>query len=133
MSETLMDRAYSNLSAAKVNFSHRSDDYFFLNLTGYLLQQTVELALKHLLETNAIKYPRTHDISELVCMLPKKYDNLTNNLLMMAGTITSWESKTRYIKDYFLEERQIKLGFSVVEDFLNSVDDSNSVRKLNLT
>lgn len=140
MSETLFDRAISNFSAAQVNFGHRSDDEFFLNLTGYLLQQSVELALKHVLETWGIKYPRTHNIDELLSLVPSKLRLDTDSLLMMSGTITNWESKTRYIKNYFLEEKQLRIGFSVIGKFLHEVksldgseqNSSGSVRKLNL-
>ncbi len=37
--ETLLDRAFSNYRFAKLNFEHRDDDEFALNLSGYLLQQ----------------------------------------------------------------------------------------------
>ena len=135
MSETLLDRALRNFKAAQVNYQYRTDDEFFLNLTGYLLQQATELALKHVLEINGIKYPRTHNIDELLGLLPVSLGYRLDNLFMMSGTITNWESKSRYIKNYFLEERQIKLGFSVVEEFLRDVgvshlNDSVSANKV---
>ena len=135
MSETLLDRALRNFKAAQVNYQYRTDDDFFLNLTGYLLQQATELALKHVLEINGIKYPRTHNIDELLGLLPVSLGYRLDNLFMMSGTITNWESKSRYIKNYFLEERQIKLGFSVVEEFLRDVgvshlNDSVSANKV---
>ena len=135
MSETLLDRALRNFKAAQVNYQYRTDDEFFLNLTGYLLQQATELALKHVLEINGIKYPRTHNIDELLGLLPVSLGYRLDNLFMMAGTITNWESKSRYIKNYFLEERQIKLGFRVVEEFLRDVgvshlNDSVSANKV---
>lgn len=121
MKETLLDRAISNLRAAKLNFDHRNEDEFYLNLTGYLLQQATELTLKHLLETHGVKYPRTHDIGELLGLVPDNLLDAEDNLLMMSGTITNWESKTRYIKNYFLEERQLRIGFVVVENLLKNV------------
>lgn len=135
MSETLLDRALRNFKAAQVNYQYRTDDEFFLNLTGYLLQQATELALKHVLEINGIKYPRTHNIDELLGLLPVSLGYRLDNLFMMSGTITNWESKSRYIKNYFLEERQIELGFSVVEEFLRDVgvshlNDSVSANKV---
>ena len=121
MNETLLDRAISNFRAAKLNFDHRNEDEFYLNLTGYLLQQATELALKHLLETHGVKYPRTHDIGELLGLVQDNLLDAEDNLLMMSGTITNWESKTRYIKNYFLEERQLRIGFVVVENLLKNV------------
>lgn len=43
MSETLLDRAKSNLKAAKMNLSFKDSDKFYVNLAGYLTQQTKKL------------------------------------------------------------------------------------------
>lgn len=110
--------------AAKLVYANREQDKFFLNLTGYLLQQTTEFAIKHILEINAVRYPETHDIAELVRLIPASVSIDTNSLLMMAGTITLWESKTRYIKNYFLEDKHIHIGFDVIEAFLISIEKS---------
>lgn len=118
----MFDRAKSNLLAARLVYGNREQDEFFLNLTRYLLQQTTEFALKHILEINAICYPNTHDIAELVGLIPASVSVDTSSILMMAGTITLWESKTRYIKNYFLEDQQIRIGFQVIETFLAAVE-----------
>lgn len=118
MSETLLDRAYRNIKAAKANYNLKNDDEFFLNLTGYLLQQALEFAIKHVLEVNGVSYPYTHKIDILLDLLPgDKYD-VPSNIRMSHGTITSWESQTRYIKDYFLAKKEIDLLMPVVLDFI---------------
>lgn len=121
MSETLLDRAKSNYSMARKNFQFIGEDDIYLNLTGYLLQQAVELALKHILETNAIRYPRTHDIYTLVDLLPSSVKDMAAEIKSHADTITSWESKTRYIKDFRLSESILSEGFDIVDKFLNSI------------
>ena len=117
--ETLLNRAEANFKAAKANWAMREDDDFFINLTGYLLQQSVELFLKHHLEINGIKYPHTHDLDTLISMLPDPDSLLSMNLQLYAGTITTWESKTRYIKNYFLEKRNVEMAFKLIEPLFN--------------
>lgn len=41
--------------------------------------------------------------------------------------ITSWESKTRYIKDFRLSKRQLESGFTIVKDFLDYVEENTKV------
>ena len=126
--ETLYDRAKSNYKFACKNFEFKTDDEFRLNLVGYLLQQAIELHLKHLLELNGIRYPKTHNIEELLYVLLEEVEggreyflpSDLNTLELFAGTITSWESKTRYIKNFFVEERQIKKGISLIGSILKT-------------
>lgn len=121
MSETLLDRAKSNYRMAEKNFQFIHEDDMYLNLTGYLLQQSVELALKHILEVNAIRYPRTHDIFTLIDLLPDSSKPIAAEVYDKADTITSWESKTRYIKNFRLSEQILTEGFSLVKKFLDKV------------
>lgn len=95
----------------KMNYSHIEIDDIYLNLTGYLLQQTLEIYLKHHLEVNGIRYPKTHDIVVLINMLPDDIE-LDEHLVLFAGTITTWESKTWYIKIIFLKRKILRLGLN---------------------
>lgn len=117
--ETLLDRAHSNFKAAKFNWKMADEDDFFINLTGYLLQQSFELYLKHHLEINGIKYPCTCDLNTLISLLPDADSLIDDRLQLYAGTITTWESKTRYIKNYFLERKNVEKAFSMLEPLFN--------------
>lgn len=55
MSETLLDRAFTNYEAARVLLNNMSHDEMFLNIAGYHLQQAVELAIKFLLEMGGVR------------------------------------------------------------------------------
>ena len=116
--ETLLDRAHSLFGAAKMNYSHIGIDDIYSNLTGYLLQQTLEIYLKHQLEINGIKYPKTHDITTLINMLPSNIE-LDERLVLFAGTITTWESKTRYI-----EKKNLETGFKLIAPLFGETWDS---------
>ena len=123
--ETLLDRAHALFGAAKMNYSHIEIDDIYLNLTGYLLQQTLEIYLKHHLEVNGIRYPKTRDIVVLINMLPDDIE-LDERLALFAGTITTWESKTRYIKNYFLEKKSLETGLKLIAPLFGETWDSES-------
>ena len=102
--DTLLDIAKSNLESAKLLYRYKTDDEIRLNTVGYLLQQSIELALKHHLELNGIEYPRTHDIDSLLALCA---EGEFEELEPWAETITAMESKTRYIKNYRLAVRKV--------------------------
>lgn len=49
MSETLLDMADTQYRIAKVLYKSIGEDEAFINAIGYHLQQSAELAIKHLL------------------------------------------------------------------------------------
>lgn len=116
--ETLYDRAASNLKMAELNYKFITDDPFQLNLVGYLLQQATELLLKHYLEINAVNYPYTHDIKALISAIESNKIELKfpDNFYLFSDTLTKWEAKSRYIKNYFLERKEIEIGFKIVKE-----------------
>lgn len=132
MGETLRDRALKNYEVAKKLFDCRMLDEIYLNDSGYKLQQSFELYLKHLLEINSIKYPCTHDISILIDILSKEHItihddvDIVDKLEMLAGTITTWESKTRYIKNFRVTEKELLHGFRLITKLLN-IDGSDDI------
>lgn len=98
--ETLRDIAARNLSAAETILQNYPNDDGMLNIVGYHLQQCVELALKHVLETHAVKYPKTHDIDDLLELLPGDCTAAFEQVAQNARIISQLESRTRYIKGY---------------------------------
>lgn len=123
--ETLLDIAVHDLMAAKIIYNHKSDDEILLNQIGYFLQQSVELALKHHLEMQAIEYPRTHDIEDLLSLLPDQEDfEYVDNL---SGKITSLESKTRYIKNFKVSKKTIDKVMKVAEKLIHDIQEKESL------
>ena len=104
--ETLLDIAERNLHSAQI-LKRNCDDDGDLNIIAYLIQQSVELSLKHYIETYMGQdYPYTHDIGELIRITGK---DAFPEIYPWSGTITLMESKTRYIKNY-------RLSLDVVND-----------------
>lgn len=127
--ETLLSKSYTNFKAAELLLSTDLGDEGTLNIAGYLLQQTVELALKHIIEMNGFEYPKTHDISVLLDKIDevcthKIDENIIDTLYLMSGTITQMESKTRYIKNYLVSKRSISQVKELIIKLLPQIDKS---------
>ena len=118
--DTLLDLAKSNLASAKLLYRYKDDDEIRINTIGYLLQQTIELALKHHLETNGIDYPRTHDIDSLLVLCEP---GIFAELEPWAESITSMESKTRYIKNYRLALRKVDQIMKLADHLLSKIEE----------
>lgn len=122
--ETLFDKAIQNMEIAKlIRRSVKSDDEAYLNYIGYHIQQAVELAFKHLLELNGIAYPYTHDITQLIKIANENHVNWGDDFYIdtASGTLTLWESQTRYVKNYKIELRKIDEAINRVPIFLQSI------------
>lgn len=123
MTETLLDRAIKNYGVAKTMYNSIGDDDIYINWTGYLLQQSTELCIKHMLEVSGIDYPLTHNISKLVSMLSDKEKILFKPIMLSLDGITSWEAKTRYVKNFRLEFDSINLIMPLIKEVLDNVYD----------
>lgn len=69
-----------------------------------------------------IKYNQTHDIDILLGLLPENPAYLAEDYELTGSMITEWESKTRYIKNYFLEYKRVSAIIKVVENTLQVVE-----------
>lgn len=121
--ETLLDIAERNFKAGVNNWRTFANDDAMLNIVGYHFQQTVELALKHVLETHAVKYPRTHDIGDLLELIPPQYPNIFGDIEKYANKITALEAKTRYIKGYRTKVELIQVIYEITEKLLQDIED----------
>ncbi|MBO2516217.1 MAG: hypothetical protein CW338_02930 [Clostridiales bacterium] len=121
----LYDKALSNYSSARVLREHLSTDEGQLNVIAYLLQQSLELTLKYLLEQNGVEYPKTHDIEQLI-RLGKKEDAplyLTEYIEDHAEMFSQWEAKTRYIVGYMVEIEKIDRAIKELDVYFTKVTE----------
>lgn len=119
MGEILLDRAAFNLEMAQYILKKLDDgDDRVLNVAGYQLQQAVELFIKHFLETESIGFPFSHDIDTLLDLLEDADTSarLTEDIKALAGTLTLWEVRTKYVKDYLASKRSVFRALDAVED-----------------
>ena len=113
---SLLDYAITNYKAACCIYELKNDDEGFLNVVGYHLQQTIELALKHNLEMNGIEYPKTHDINVLIEKSKNLFQN--ENLEMLAPKITEFATIARYDKNFLASVRILEKTFKEAKNIL---------------
>lgn len=122
--EKLLDKATQNLNVAKILYKETEDDVY-LNYVGYHIQQSVELSIKHQLELFGLDYPKIHDIEQLILYAKKNNANIivSDYVANYSERISSWESKTRYVLNYFLERKKILEALDEVEKHLSTVKE----------
>ena len=120
--ETLRDIAARNLSAAETILRNYPNDDGMLNIVGYHLQQCIELALKHVLETHAVKYPKTHDIDDLLDLLPEDCRHLFNDVAKNSRVISQLESRTRYIKGYRIKLETVSNVLEIARQIMRKIE-----------
>ena len=121
--ETLLDIARRNLVTAKTMMKLVDADDGYLNVVGYHAQQAIELSIKHYLETHGIKYPMTHDISQLTARIPDESMELFEDIENSAANITNMEAKTRYIKNYRLSRRIVEKALRQAEALIAQLQE----------
>ena len=119
MEESLLDKAVFNLDMARYSMKKLDDgDERVLNVVGYQLQQAVEMFLKHFLETESTGFPFTHDIAVLLDLNDQVHTSavLTQDIWKISGTLTLWEAKTRYVKNYLASRKAVLQALEIVQN-----------------
>ena len=97
------------LARAKVKRENAENDYYriaeddaYLDDCCYNLQQSIEFALKYIIELNGVDYVEKHDLRvhlnrlrELGVELP-----FSQKIRQMASTLNSWEAESRYNDEF---------------------------------
>lgn len=115
MIEALLYCATQNLDAAEHYLPYTTEDDMYFNLCGNALQKSIEAFLKYALELNAIKYPDTYGIHNLIDLLP---DNIK------ADDIIEWETKVSKIKDFRAAGDLVQEGIDLAHTFSTRVSNS---------
>lgn len=132
--ETLLDKAIQNLNCAEIIYSSELiHDEAYLNYVGYHLQQAVELSLKHMLEMNGVEAIRTHEIEQIIQLAKERNVDLmlTKFIYERAEMFTSWEAKTRYIKNYKLEHNKVAEAIKEVRIYIDTLSKAKLVEQDN--
>lgn len=123
--ETLLDKAKQSFTVAQIIYkTMAATDDAYLNYVGYHLQQSVELAIKFVLEMNGIEYPKTYDITQLIQFAEKKDINLflSEYIDEHSEMLSTWEDKTRYMLNYRLESRKIDKAIDAISNYFNTLE-----------
>jgi len=116
---TLYDKALSNYNSARILRSNLTDDENQINIVAYLLQQSLEFALKYFLELGGVEYPKTHDIDQLIRLGKSNQVDLylTEYIEDHAEMFSQWESKSRYVLGYLVEIKKIDRAICALEEY----------------
>lgn len=113
------EKALSNFKAAKIIFKIAIEDEEQLNFVAYHLQQSLELAIKHILALHGAPIQKTHDIDQLITFANSQNIDLylTKYLLDKSESISTWESKTRYILGFYIDVKRLDETIKEMEKY----------------
>lgn len=122
---TLFDKAVTNYNTALILKRFMGEDEAQLNAAAYHLQQSVELALKYLLEMYGVEYPKTHDVDQLIRLAVENGVelHLPEYIEEHAEMFSQWESKTRYIIGYLVEEKKIVKAIQAIDEWFSALSE----------
>lgn len=120
IADTYLKKALSNFKSAKIIFTYAKGDEEQLNMIAYHLQQTIELAIKHILCLNGIPFQKTHDLDQLITTAKQNKVELylPEYIKEKADIISLWESKTRYVMGFYVDLERISKTIVEVENYL---------------
>jgi len=118
---TLLDRAKKDLKNSIVVLQN-ADDEMDYDVSGYLLQQSVEKVLRFLLAMRGEEFPFTHDIEKLAEFADKKGINIPDWIWENAITLTNYATNTRYGKQLVVTKRRLELLHPKVQELIDSVE-----------
>ena len=124
---SLLTHAMRDCGSARELYNNkvkRDNEDIYINDVCYHEQQCIEKCLKYLVELSGNKYEWTHEIYSLCEDVLKYYENdmtvksFVSEVIDMANTYTSWESRSRY-EDGFKETiNNIEKGFRHCEGLI---------------
>lgn len=92
------------------------NDDLYLDVCCYHMQQAIEKLLKCSIELCGERYPFTHAITPLYDLYLKTGWAQLEDLELMAGTITDWESSSRYKESFYATVRQLDRAISIYHE-----------------
>lgn len=123
----LLARAKVKLEIAKNCYDNIGRDDAYLDDCCFNLQQSIEMALKYLIETSGRDYIENYDIRaqlnklrSLDIEVPEEKD-----LREMASTINSWEAEARYFDDFTAVLEDVQDAMRIADSLI-----ANSEKKL---
>lgn len=122
MNEDLFELAKKDYAAVKKLMPNRSTDEYFLSIVCYHYQQAIEKLLKYLINLYGEKYPATHDIAVLCNLAENLGIQISNELGLLATTLTDWESKTRYNASIVATIQQLDCVDAIYTELLAKVE-----------
>lgn len=126
--DTLLGFSEIDMYTADLMLNNLTGDERELNVIAYHLQQALEKCIKFQLEMKGVQYEYTHNIGDLLDSSRDVKVGMDINLRAELASITSWESKTRYIKGYRVELESIKQIMPLIQEHIEKVKAEERAR-----
>ena len=108
---------------AVVQAMQKINDEEYLDVCCYHIQQAIEKLLKYAIEMRGVNYPHTHNIALLYTEYCKLGYEEVDNLELFAGTLTEWESSSRYKESFYATIKQLNIASNIFSQLLNILQD----------
>lgn len=129
LANTYYEKALSNLKTAKIIYKMAANDDEQLNIIGYHIQQSIEFAIKHILALHGIAFQKTHDLDQLIVLSKNNGVELflPEYLKEKADVISLWETKTRYVIGFRVEQSRIEKALIELEKYFGTLSSINEL------
>ena len=123
-----MSKLLARAKAKKFNvdnsYHYLSVDDAYIDECCFNLQQAIEFTLKYLVEMNGERYIENHDIRAQIKKLKQlgKYIPCEEKLRVLASTINSWETETRYNDNFVALLEDIDEVMKMAEELIEYCD-----------
>lgn len=91
----------------------RINDELYLDICCYHIQQAIEKVLKCSIEMRGEQYPFTHAIVPLYDKYVSSGWDEEHDLELLAGTLTDWESSSRYKESFYATTKQLEYAIAI--------------------
>lgn len=123
----LLGRAKTKLHNVHNNYNLMQTDDCYIDDCCYNLQQTIEMALKYLVELKGQEYITNHSIRAQLNILEKTDPDflpkdLTQKLRTIAPTLEAWEAETRYLDSFVGLKADIDEALTLAEALVQFAD-----------
>ena len=104
-------------------YKQTSDD-LYIKESAVKLHQCIEKYLKHLIKTSGRRYPKSHDLEELIHICENECNFTINETIKKyAETITGWYLKLRYVSSYYIKGQILSECLPVMEEILSKTEE----------
>ena len=111
-----MEKARHDLSFAEIGLQHEAP----LDTIAFHLQQAAEKLIKALLASRNIVYPKTHDLDELIDLLPADLSDIQSFRERLIGW-NSYAVEMRYEIGIYPEKEEIETAMQTAKDLSAAV------------
>lgn len=129
----MYNRYYMSFSKAKFALERIAEDDFWIDSACFDTQQALEFLIKHILNIKNVNYNKVHSISYLTdLLLDTGFDfPRSDELLLLADTITSWEEGSRCGSGIKTSVKTINRVLNIIksldDEFLKNASKNNNL------